>query len=48
MDEYDNSLVYGAAKSKENACVFLVDMIKLKIMAIGFLPLFADFKVDGR
>lgn len=48
MDEYDSSLVYGAAKGKETACVFLVDMSKLKLMAIGFLPVFADFKIDGR
>lgn len=47
-DEYDSNLVYGAAKGKETACVFLVDMGKLKLMAIGFLPVFADFKIDGR
>jgi hypothetical protein len=48
VDEYDSSLVYGAAKGKDTACVFLVDMSKQKLMAIGFLSNFADFKIDGR
>ncbi len=28
--------------------MFLVDMSKLKLMAIGYLPVFTDFKIDGR
>lgn len=47
-DEYDSNLVYGAAKNRDSACVFLADMGRLKVMAIGFLPAFSDFKMDGR
>lgn len=41
-------MVYGAAKTKETACVFLADFNKLRLLAVGYLPLFEDFKVDGR
>lgn len=41
-------MVYGAAITKETACVFLADFNKLKLLAVGYLPLFEDLKVDGR
>jgi hypothetical protein len=48
VDEYDNNLVYGSAKSKESACVFLADFSKGKVLGTGYMPLFEDIKVDGR
>lgn len=48
IDDYDNYLLYGAAKTKESSCVFLTDFGKGKILAMGYLPLFDDMKVDAR
>ena len=36
-DEYDNNILYGAAKNKETVCIFLADFSKLKILALGFM-----------
>lgn len=48
VDEYDNSLVYGAARNKEGSCVFLCDISKGKVIAQGFMAHFEDIKVDSR
>lgn len=40
--------MYGTAKTKDTSSVFLLDIVKMKIMAIGFLPTFEDIKIDGR
>ena len=38
VDEYDNNLLYGGIKSKEGSCIFLSDLSKGKILAIGYMP----------
>ena len=48
IDDYDNYLLYGAVKTKESSCVFLTDFGKGRILAMGYLPLFDDIKVDAR
>lgn len=40
--------MYGAAKARDTSAVFLLDMVKMKAMAMGFLPTFEDIKIDGR
>ena len=47
VDDFNNNLVYGCAKNKENNCVFLADMLRNKLLAVGFLPLVEDFKVNN-
>ena len=48
IDDYDNNIVYGGAKSKEGACIFLADINKGKILALGFMTSFEDLKIDSR
>lgn len=48
VDEYDGSIIYGAAKNKEGCCVFLGDMSKLKVLAFGYMPHFEYILVDNR
>lgn len=48
VDECDNNIVYGAASSRETACVFLIDINKSKVLSLGFMAGFEDVKVDAR
>ena len=48
VDEYDNNLLYGGIRSKEAACVFLADISKNKIFAIGYMNSYEDLKLDFR
>ena len=46
-DEFDSSIIYGTAKSKNEACLFLIDMMKLKIISIGFVTTFDHIIVNS-
>ena len=35
-DEFDSSSVFGVAKNKSEACLFLIDMAKLKPVSVGY------------
>jgi hypothetical protein len=48
VDEYDNNVVYGGAKSKEAACIFVADFTKGKLLAVGYLSSYEDIRVDFR
>jgi hypothetical protein len=48
VDECDNNIVYGAATTRDTACVFLIDINKAKVLTMGFMPVFEDVKVDAR
>jgi hypothetical protein len=47
-DEYDNSVIYGVGKTKEAACLFMVDMSKNRVMATGFIPNCEHVKVNTK
>ena len=47
-DEYDNNIIYGGAKNKDTACIFLADFSKSKILALGFMNSYEDIKLDFR
>ena len=48
VDDYDNYLLYGSATTKESNCIFMADFGKGKILSIGYLSPFDDWKVDTR
>jgi len=48
VDEYDNGILYGGARNKEGACIFMADFGKNKISAIGYMNSYEDIKVDQR
>jgi len=48
IDEFDSFLVYGHAKAGQDTCIFLIDFNKLKIVSIGFVPVFNDIKVNNK
>lgn len=48
VDEYDNNLLFGGIQSKEAACIFLVDIAKNKVFALGFINSYEDIKIDFR
>ena len=48
VDEYDNNIVYGGARNKEGACIFMADFGKNKISAIGYMNSYEDIRIDHR
>lgn len=48
VDEFGSHLVYGYARANEDICIFLVDFNKMKVVAMGFVPVFNDIKVNTK